>query len=192
MHRCRGNVVLVGLKPPRPWTVRGTTWRLNHQNQHPRKTRLFHASIDRYGPPGTINHHGGTEALWWWYIARVTPRSGQRGVPAHGTQDMPVTLMPTHWRSGTSMQPTFSDSSVEIMSTERNEGQERWQPGVQQGPSRASEIRSGIRKQKILQKSRTGRPKHQTSLLACRVAWVAIYYISYPTTCVLRDTHHYY
>jgi len=39
------------------------------------------------------------------------------------------------------MQPTFSDSSVEIMSTERNEGQERWQPGgssrVPAGPARS-------------------------------------------------------
>lgn len=64
------------------------------------------------------------------------------------------------------MQAMFSDSSVEIMSAEENEGQERWQPwGSSKAPNQASEARSGIRQRKIPQKSRIGRPKHQTSPL---------------------------
>ncbi|ODM20120.1 hypothetical protein SI65_05107 [Aspergillus cristatus] len=82
------------------------------------------------------------------------------------TQDMPVTPMPTRWQSGNVMQPILNDGSMESVSMDENEGQECWQPGgSSRAPSRASEARSGIRQQKILQKSLIGRPKHQTSLL---------------------------
>ena len=82
------------------------------------------------------------------------------------TQDMPVTPTPTHWRSGKMTQPVFNDSSMEWVSMDENEGQGRWQPGVSsRAPSRASEARSGISQQKILQESLIGRPKHQASML---------------------------
>ncbi|ODM15187.1 hypothetical protein SI65_09426 [Aspergillus cristatus] len=55
---------------------------------------------------------------------------------------------------------------MESVSMDEHEGQEHWQPGgSSRAPSQASEARSGIRQQKILQKSLIGRPKHQTSLL---------------------------
>ncbi|ODM16206.1 hypothetical protein SI65_08205 [Aspergillus cristatus] len=82
------------------------------------------------------------------------------------TQDMPATPTPTRWRSGNVMQPGINEGSMESMSMDENEGQERWQPGgSSRAPSRASEARSGIRQRKILQKSLIGRPKHHTSLL---------------------------
>ena len=85
------------------------------------------------------------------------------------TQDMPVTPTPTRWRSGNAMQPGINEGSMESMSVDENEGQERWRPGgSSRGPSRASEARSGIRQRKVLQKSLIGRPKHQASLLDAR------------------------
>ncbi|ODM16151.1 hypothetical protein SI65_08585 [Aspergillus cristatus] len=81
------------------------------------------------------------------------------------TQDMPVTPTPTRWRSGNMMQPVFGTGSIESVSMDENEGQERWQPGgSNRAPSRASEARSGIRQRKILRKSWVNRPR-QTSLL---------------------------
>ncbi|OJJ85366.1 uncharacterized protein ASPGLDRAFT_1344135 [Aspergillus glaucus CBS 516.65] len=74
------------------------------------------------------------------------------------TQDMPVTPTPTRWRSGNAMQPGINEGSMESMSVEENEGQERGRPGgSSRGPSRASEARSGIRQRKVLQKSLIGR-----------------------------------
>lgn len=43
---------------------------------------FFTCQLTDSGLLAPINHHGGTESLWWWYIARVTPQSGQRGLPA--------------------------------------------------------------------------------------------------------------
>ena len=82
------------------------------------------------------------------------------------TQDMPVTPKPSNWQSGNMTQPVFDIDSMERVTMDENEGQERWQPGgSSRAPSRASEARSGIRQRKALQKSLFGRPKYQTPLL---------------------------
>lgn len=63
-------------------------------------------------------------------------------------------------------QPVFDIDSMERVTMDENEGQERWQPGgSSRAPSRASEARSGIRQRKALQRSLFGRPKYQTPLL---------------------------
>lgn len=80
--------------------------------------------------------------------------------------DMPDTPTPTRWRPRDVMQNMLSDSSAEIISTDEDDGQERWQPGgFNRTPSRTGEARSGIKLRKTLQKARIGKPKHQTSLL---------------------------
>ncbi|ODM22021.1 hypothetical protein SI65_02865 [Aspergillus cristatus] len=82
------------------------------------------------------------------------------------TQGMPVTPTPSRWQSGSMMQHVHDDGSMESASMDENKGEERWQPGgSSRAPSRASEARSGIRKQRIIQKSWSSRPKHQTFLL---------------------------
>ena len=96
----------------------------------------------------------------------LPPGVGNVASQLTGTPDMPGTPTPTHRRSRNAMQPMLSDSSVEVMSIDENEDQERWQPGgSSRTPSRASEARSGIRQRRVLQKSFIGRPKHQASLL---------------------------
>src|SRR5699024_7044778 len=80
------------------------------------------------------------------------------------TLDMPDTPTPTRWRPRDVMQSMLSDSSAGIISTDEDDGQENWQPGGSNGnPSRASEVRSGIKLRKTLQKTRIGKPKYQTS-----------------------------
>lgn len=100
-------------------------------------------------------------------ILHASPHGGANvaSQPAE-TQDMPVTPKPSNWQSGNMTQPVFDIGSMECVTMDENEGQERWQPGgSSRAPSRASEARSGIRQRKALQKSLFGRPKYQTHLL---------------------------
>src|SRR5699024_5227109 len=94
------------------------------------------------------------------------PEAGNVASRLAETLDMPDTQTPTRWRPRDVMQSMLSDSSAGMISTDEDDGQESWQPGgSNKTPSRASEVKSGIKLRKASQKTRIGKPKHQTSLL---------------------------
>ncbi|OJJ88709.1 uncharacterized protein ASPGLDRAFT_42281 [Aspergillus glaucus CBS 516.65] len=137
------------------WGLGAWNIKISTQEKHVFFTRR---STDR-GLLAPRNHHGGTETSWWWCIARVTPRNGQRGLPGSQlaeTLDMPDTPTPTRWRAGNMMQTVLNDSSIESENMEENEGQKRnqamkdstkvmdWQAKASNFPARYQQTSPGV------------------------------------------------
>ena len=83
---CRWPLFLLGPGHIRPYQIPAepTTHPSNIKISTQKKHVFFTRQLTHRGLLAPINHHGGSETLWWWCIARVTPRSGQRGLPARG------------------------------------------------------------------------------------------------------------